>query len=152
MATSLAQAEPSSLDAMPFSLRIANALVSYVAYLGQFFYPAGLAAFYPHPGAGLPPWKPVAACLVLAGISVAASGIATATHPYLLVGWFWYLGMLVPVIGLVQVGIQAMADRYTYLPQIGLCIALAWGAGEWSRLGPIDAWCAGHSRQWLWRP
>jgi tetratricopeptide (TPR) repeat protein len=116
-------------------LRLGGALVSYASYLGQFFYPVGLAAFYPHPAASLPVWKAVAALLLLAGISVAVIA-RVRRSPYLFVGWFWYLGMLVPVIGLMQVGVQAMADRYTYLPQIGLCMALAWGVvnvvGPWS--------------------
>ena len=106
---------------------MANALVSYVAYLGQFFYPVGLAVFYPHHGGELPVWQIVGAGLVLAGVCVAAV-VWRRNCPYAFVGWYWYVGMLVPVIGLVQVGVQAMADRYTYLPQIGLTIALAWGA------------------------
>ncbi len=108
-------------------LRLGSALVSYATYLGQFFYPLGLAVFYPHPQAGLPTWDAVAALFLLAGISLAVI-VRVRRNPYLFVGWFWYLGMLVPVIGLVQVGLQAMADRYTYLPQIGLSIALTWGA------------------------
>ena len=115
------------VDVVPVSSRLANALVSYVAYIGQFFYPAGLAVFYPHPQDGLPTWKIAVAAAVLVGIPVAAL-LAWRRLPYLFVGWFWYVGMLVPVIGVVQVGSQAMADRYTYLPQIGLCIAIVWGA------------------------
>ena len=131
--TSLAQRPSIAVsEFLPLSSRIANALVSYVAYLGQFFYPVGLAAFYPHPESGLPIWEIVAALLVLGGISVAA-WIGRRRSPYLLVGWFWYLGMLVPVIGLVQVGDQARADRYTYLPGIGLCIALVWGVAAVGR-------------------
>ena len=113
----------------PFWWRIANALVSYVAYLGQFFYPVGLAVFYPHPGLDLPLWKVVGAVVVLACISAGALA-CRRRYPYLLVGWLWYLGMLVPAIGLVQLGLQAMADRFTYLPQIGLYIALAWGVAD----------------------
>jgi protein O-mannosyl-transferase len=116
----------------PLYLRINNALVSYFAYLGQFFYPAGLALPYPHPGSDLPMWKVAGTLLVLAAICVAAV-VWKRRYPYLLTGWFWYLGMLLPVIGLVQVGSQAMADRYTYLPQIGLCIALAWGVANLCR-------------------
>jgi tetratricopeptide (TPR) repeat protein len=128
--TSLAQSRAIvPVDIVPIASRIANALVSYVAYIGQFFYPTGLAVFYPYPEDGLPVWKIVVAAAVLGGISVAAL-LAWRRLPYLFVGWFWYVGMLVPVIGLVQVGSQAMADRYTYLPQIGLCIALAWGAAN----------------------
>ncbi|MEN6406278.1 MAG: tetratricopeptide repeat protein [Thermoguttaceae bacterium] len=115
-----------SLDLIPFSLRLANALVAYAVYLGDFFFPVGLAVFYPHPGPGLAWWKPLAAAVFLAAVSAAA--IATRRRfPYAAVGWFWYFGMLVPMIGLVQVGVHAMADRYTYLPEIGLCIAVAWG-------------------------
>jgi protein O-mannosyl-transferase len=115
-----------SLAHVPLSSRMANAVVSYVAYLGKFVYPVGLAVFYPHPEQALPAWKIAGACLVLAGISAGVL-VWRRRHPYLLVGWFWYLGMLVPVIGLVQVGSQAMADRYTYLTQIGLYVAVAWG-------------------------
>jgi protein O-mannosyl-transferase len=116
-----------SLSNVSLSSRVANALSSYVAYLWQFVYPAHLAVFYPHPGDTLPAWRIAGACLVL-GLVSAATLIWRRRHPYLLVGWLWYLGMLVPVIGLVQVGSQAMADRYTYLTQIGLSIAVAWGA------------------------
>jgi len=121
-------------QALSLSQRVANALVSYVAYLGQFFYPAGLAALYPLQDT-LPGWKIVASVLLLAGISAAAL-VFRSKHPHLLVGWLWYLGMLVPVIGFVQIGVQAMADRYTYLPQIGLYIALAWEAEYVSRHWP----------------
>ena len=127
---------------LPFPSRIANALVSYVAYLGQFFYPVGLAVFYPHPQNALPIWKIVGSLLLLVGISLAVLACRRKC-PYLLVGWLWYLGMLVPVIGLVQVGSQAMADRYTYLTQIGLYIALAWGAEHVSRHWPYRRWVRG---------
>ena len=128
VATSLAQSDAMAyLESIPFSARIANALVSYATYLGQFFYPVGLAVFYPHRVDNLPTWQVVGALLLLAGIGAAAV-IFRRRCPYALVGWCWYLGMLVPVIGLMQVGSQAMADRYTYLPQIGLAMGLAWGA------------------------
>ncbi|MFZ1936953.1 MAG: tetratricopeptide repeat protein [Thermoguttaceae bacterium] len=120
------------VDMVPIQSRIANALVSYVAYIGQFFCPTGLALFYPYPDQGLPLWKVVGAAAALVGISVAAV-LARRRLPYLFVGWFWYVGMLVPVIGLVQVGLQAMADRYTYLPQIGLCTAVTWTAAAVGR-------------------
>jgi protein O-mannosyl-transferase len=122
-------------EALPLSWRIGNAMVAYVSYLGKFFYPAGLAVFYPHPISSLPTWKVLASLLILAIISWGVI-FWRRRHPYLLTGWFWNLGMLVPVIGLVQVGWQAMADRYTYLPQIGLCIALAWGVGHACRYWP----------------
>jgi protein O-mannosyl-transferase len=134
VATSLAQQKALvSVDIVPVSSRIGNALVSYVAYIGQLLYPAGLAVFYPHPQDGLPTWQVAGAAAVLLAISVAAL-LAWRRLPYLFVGWFWYIGMLVPVIGVVQVGSQAMADRYTYLPQIGLCIAVAWGAAAAGRM------------------
>ena len=109
--------------------RISNALVAYTDYLGQMLYPVGLAVLYPHPGNHLSVWHVGLAVLVL--LSISAGVLAGCRkHPYLLVGWLWYLGMLVPVIGFVQVGEQARADRYTYLPQIGLYILVAWGVAE----------------------
>jgi tetratricopeptide (TPR) repeat protein len=114
-----------SADILSVKLRIANALVSYVNYIGKMIWPQGLAVFYPHPEASLPMWQVVGAGLLLVGISIAVVRLARR-YPYLPVGWLWYLGTLVPVIGLVQVGIQAMADRYTYVPLIGLFIIIAW--------------------------
>jgi tetratricopeptide (TPR) repeat protein len=126
---------------LPVWWRIGNALISYVAYLGQFFYPANLAVFYPRSGLDLPLWKVLGAALVLLGIT---GGVVVLRRrcPYLLVGWLWHVGMLVPVIGIVQVGSQMMADRFTYLPQIGPCIALAWGLADVRRSWP--------SRRRLW--
>ena len=115
----------SALDVYPVKIRIANALVSYVSYIGQMVWPRGLAVFYPHPGTHLPVWHAVGAGLLLACISIAVIR-AARRHPYLAVGWLWYLGTLVPVTGLVQVGAQAMADRYTYVPLIGLFVIIAW--------------------------
>ncbi len=130
LVTSWTMAESMGLNQrLSITWRIANALVSYVAYLGQFFWPAGLAVLYPHPGSTLPVWKAIGALVVLACIS--AGALATwRRYPYWLMGWLWYLGMLVPVLGLVQSGSQTRADRFTYLTQIGLYIALAWGAGR----------------------
>ena len=110
-------------------MRIGNALVSYVTYMWQMIYPAGLAVLYPYPAHGLPVWEIITAILVLASVS-AGVFIWRRTRPYLLVGWLWYLIMLVPVIGLIQVGTQARADRYIYLPQIGLYVLLTWGAAD----------------------
>ena len=143
VATSVAQrAALARFDLLPLGSRAANALVSCVAYMGQFFYPVGLAVFYPHLGDELPIGKIVGASLLLAVITVGVA-VCWRRRPWLPVGWFWYLGMLVPAIGLVQVGAQSMADRYTYLPQIGLVIGLAWGAkgvvGAW----PYRAWLYG---------
>jgi tetratricopeptide (TPR) repeat protein len=124
-----------SLEKIPLPARIGNALVSYVDYLGETFWPTNLAVFYPHPLDTLPLWKPVVALLILLGITAAVL-LRWRRNPYLPVGWFWYLGMLVPAIGLVQIGVHAMADRYMYLPQIGLCMALTWGALQVSRPWP----------------
>jgi len=118
-----------SLNNLHLSTRVGNALLSYVTYIGQLFYPAKLAVLYPYPSGSLPFWKIIGACVVLVVISLGAF-LWRRKRPYLLVGWLWYLGMLVPVIGLVQVGSQALADRYTYLPQIGLCLMLVWLAAD----------------------
>jgi len=115
-----------------FPIRVGNAVVSYAAYLRQTIYPAGLAVLYPHPGKGLSAGVVAASALVLAIMSAAVL-VCRRKQPYLLVGWLWFAGMLVPVIGLVQVGIQARADRYTYLPQIGLFIGLGCGAASLCR-------------------
>ncbi|MGK2963652.1 MAG: tetratricopeptide repeat protein [Gemmatimonadaceae bacterium] len=116
------------LDAYPLVLRIGNALVSYVTYMGRMLWPARLTAFYPYPET-LSGGKVLGAVVILAGISFFAIRSARR-RPYLIVGWLWFLGSLVPVIGLVQVGNQAMADRYTYVPLIGLFIIIAWGAHD----------------------
>lgn len=118
-----------TIDKFPFAERLGNAAVSYVAYLGQMFYPVRLAVFYPHPVGSLILWEALLALLVLLLIS-AACFRWRKKYPFLLIGWLWYLGMLVPMIGIIQVGGQARADRYTYLPQIGLYILAAWGGAE----------------------
>ncbi len=115
-----------SLAATPFSYRVGNALVSYVTYLRKTLWPSDLAVFYP-PAATLHAGTALAAAAVLAAITVAAVR-ARRRHPYLLVGWLWYLGALVPVLGLVRQGDQAMADRFTYLPLVGVLVMAAWGA------------------------
>jgi Tfp pilus assembly protein PilF len=120
-----------------FSLRarVVNALVSYVVYLRQAVWPRGLAVFYPHAGDTLPVAAGLGAFVALA-LATALLLRAWRARPELLVGWLWYLGMLVPVIGLVQVGQQAHADRYTYLPLVGVAIVAAWGlAGPLGRRG-----------------
>jgi len=114
---------------LPLGSRIANAVVSYVVYLGQSVWPSGLAVFYPHPGDGLPALQVAGSAALLVLVSALALRWAR-TRPYLAVGWLWYLGTLVPMIGLVQVGRQAHADRYMYLPLVGLSIAAAWGAAD----------------------
>jgi tetratricopeptide (TPR) repeat protein len=114
---------------LPFVARCGNAAVSYIRYLEKMVWPEGLAAFYP---LGEPwPWPWVMGALLLLGLITFAAALNWQRRPWLATGWFWYLGMLVPVIGLVQVGMQSMADRYTYLPLIGVFIALVWGVGEY---------------------
>jgi Tfp pilus assembly protein PilF len=110
-------------------LRVENALVSYVAYLGKALWPSGLAVFYPHRGESIPGWQVAGSALLLIAVTV-LSLLAARRRPYLAVGWLWYLGTLLPAVGLIQVGSQAMADRYMYLPLVGLAIAVAWGAPE----------------------
>jgi tetratricopeptide (TPR) repeat protein len=130
------------LAKLPMSSRIANALVSYVAYLGQSFWPANMAVFYPHPTGGISAAATLVALLILVGISTIA-WIFRRKMPYFFVGWLWFVGMLVPVIGLVQIGLHAKADRYMYLPQIGLCIAVTWGCLRWSESWPYREWIRG---------
>ncbi|WP_051408850.1 tetratricopeptide repeat protein [Syntrophorhabdus aromaticivorans] len=110
---------------LPLAARLANALVSYAAYMGKMLWPVNLAVLYPHPG-WWPAWKVLFALVLLAAITAAVMKGARR-RPYLPVGWLWYVGTLIPVIGIVQVGSQAMADRYTYIPLIGLFIIAAWG-------------------------
>jgi len=115
-----------SVIAYPLHYRIANAIAAYILYIGKMFWPAHLAVFYPHLGDSLLAWQLAGAVLLLVCITTA---VIWQVHrrPYLAVGWFWYLGTLVPVIGFVQVGNQALADRYTYIPLTGLFIIIAWG-------------------------
>jgi len=114
-----------SLDSFPFDTRFLNALASYISYIFKMIWPQNLAFFYPHPG--MPQWWiGTGAGLLLAFVTFYAIK-SYHTHPYLIVGWLWYLGTLVPVIGFIQVGAHAMADRYTYVPLIGLFIMFSWG-------------------------
>ena len=131
VATVIAQREAiKSMIVLPFTLRLNNALVSVVTYITQLVWPANLAAFYPYQF-DTPAWQITGAGVLLLFITVLAFRTAQR-FPYFLVGWLWYLGMLVPVIGLVQVGGQARADRYTYLPQIGLYLIIVWVIRDWT--------------------
>jgi protein O-mannosyl-transferase len=129
---------------LPFSLRLGNAVASYVRYLGKTFWPADLSILYPHPGIyyyspgtdlqhvpaqAWSAWQTIAAAALLAAVSLVALR-RWKRQPWFGLGWFWYLGTLVPVIGIVQVGVQAMADRYTYIPLIGVFVCVVWGAAE----------------------
>ena len=115
-----------SIDIVPLATRISNALVSYLEYLGKMVWPKGFSVFYPYPVDASYMWKGLASGFVITAISIAILRLIKKA-PYLFVGWFWYLGTLIPVIGLVQVGQQAMADRYAYVPLIGIFIIIAWG-------------------------
>jgi len=122
-------------------VRFGNAAVAYARYLGKAFWPDRLAVLYPHLGRLLPTWEIVASTLLLIALTVLV--LRCGRRRYLLVGWLWFLGTLVPVIGLVQVGVQAMADRYAYISFIGLFICIAWGVADlarWKRISP--AWLA----------
>lgn len=123
----------SSLDRLPLGPRLANATVSYARYLGKLAWPTDLSVFYPFPAAGIPAWKVASAAAILLAVSAAVFRLREV-RPWLAAGWTWYLLTLLPVIGIVQVGMQSMADRYTYIPAIGLLIAIAWEAFAWPRL------------------
>jgi Flp pilus assembly protein TadD len=114
-----------STEFLPLKWRITNALFSYFEYVRQMFWPVDLIPFYLHPENRLETWRLLVAVIVVVAVTATAL-LRRRQNPYLLVGWFWYLVMLIPVIGIVQVGLQGHADRYTYLPQIGLYFALVW--------------------------
>jgi protein O-mannosyl-transferase len=118
-----------SLDRFPFQTRLVNSMVSYIKYLGKMLWPTELSILYPHPGNALPVWQGIFCCFALIGITIISIRLINKA-PYFAIGWFWYMGTLIPVIGIVQVGLQAMADRFTYIPQIGIFIIIAWGAPE----------------------
>jgi protein O-mannosyl-transferase len=143
-------------EQLPVWPRINNAVVSYVLYIWQMLWPVKLSVFYPHPEDRLPVWEILLCVLLLTGLTVTAIALRKQ-RPYFVTGWLWYVGMLVPVIGLVQVGWQGRADRYTYLPQIGLYILITWSifdfTAAWHRQRAILAatamiivgalaWCA----------
>jgi len=116
---------------VPFLARLGNASVAYAFYLWKLVWPTRLAALYPLPQGGPAPWQVLDSILIITALT-AGGWLMRRRQPWLLMGWLWYLGMLVPVIGIMQVGHQVYADRYTYLPEIGLCIAATWTAAEWA--------------------
>jgi tetratricopeptide (TPR) repeat protein len=131
-ATLLAQREAlNSFDQLPLAFRINNALASCVTYIWQMIWPVNLTVFYPHPGNQLPFLEVAPAAVLLIMITIAAAA-SLRKYPYIITGWLWYLAMLVPVIGVIQVGSQAHADRYTYLPQIGLYLLATWTISDLS--------------------
>ena len=125
------------LDVLPFSWRVTNAFSATLIYIRQMFWPVDLALGYSHPGR-LPMWKVLLAAGILAGTTAGFLALRKR-NPYLIIGWCWYLVMLLPVIGLIQVGGQAHADRYTYLPQIGLYLAMTWVAVDLFNRTPFRA-------------
>jgi len=116
-------------ELLPFSQRLGNAIYSYASYLGKGIWPSGLAVFYPHPEGSLALWKILAAALLLLTVT-ALAWLNRERHRYLLAGWLWYLVAMIPMIGIIQVGRQAMADRYAYLPFVGLFVVAVWGCAE----------------------
>jgi tetratricopeptide (TPR) repeat protein len=135
-----------SIEWFPLWARAGNALVTYVGYIGKMVWPLGLAVFYPHPGQTLSAWRVVGAVVLLALVSILVIRMSRR-RPYLVVGWLWYLVTLLPVIGFIQIGGQAMADRFTYVPLIGLFIMMSWGiddlTAEWPARRPMLAASAG---------
>jgi len=122
-------------------LRLETAAISYVRYLGKGFWPSRLVALYPHPTRLYPAWQAGAAVLLL--VLITALVLRARGQRYLVVGWFWFLGSLVPMIGIVQVGFQAMADRYAYIPFVGLYLMVVWLAADWAKAFEISArWLA----------
>ncbi len=117
-----------SLEVYPFSIRLTNAIVAYARYIGKAVWPTNLIPIYPHPWHALPMSQVIPALALLLIITVLA--VMGRSHRYLLVGWLWFLGAMVPMIGLVHVGNQAMADRYAYLPFIGLFLLVCWGVSD----------------------
>ena len=126
--------------AAPVALRLSNALVSYAKYLLLTFWPHHLAVYYPLPPTGIPAWQIIGAAFLLIGITVFCISRPRMFSGYLIVGWLWFLGTLVPVIGLVQVGGQTMADRYFYIPSIGLFVALVFGLADIARKWRVAPW------------
>jgi protein O-mannosyl-transferase len=120
-----------SLERFPLGVRVQNAIYAYAMYLWKAFWPTQLAVYYPHPRNNLAVWPVAVAALFLVGVTVLVWR-QRWTRRYLVTGWLWYLGIMVPVIGLVQVGNQARADRYAYIPMIGIFVMVVWGAADWA--------------------
>lgn len=126
----------------PLTIRLSNAFVAYMGYIAKTFYPTRLSLLYPLPLKGLPLWQAAVSALIIILITAAVVYYSRKKR-YLIVGWLWYVGTLVPVIGLVQVGMQAMADRYMYIPSIGLYIMIVWGAADLLKKIPFNKVLAG---------
>jgi tetratricopeptide (TPR) repeat protein len=138
--TMQAQGRGGARNYFPRLIRLENAIVSYAQYVKKMLWPSRLALFYPHPDS-FKTWAVLAAIVVL--LAITALVFLQRRRRYLVVGWLWFVGTLVPMIGLIQVGVQAMADRYAYLPFIGLFIMICWGVADWSEQRRISlAWTA----------
>ncbi|MGB8889043.1 MAG: tetratricopeptide repeat protein [Candidatus Korobacteraceae bacterium] len=135
--TMRAQQASGATSSYAASIRLGNAIVSYARYVENAFWPLRLSVFYPYPGNSLKAWQVGGAFLFL--LAVTAWVIYARRRRYLPVGWFWFLGTLVPMIGLVQVGTQAMADRYAYLPLVGLFLMICWGVADWASEKQVPA-------------
>jgi tetratricopeptide (TPR) repeat protein len=131
-----------AIPPLPFLWRLENAVTSYVIYIWKTLWPTRLAVFYPHPDDTIALWQVVLAIGLLLTVTVLAI-VLRRERPYLFTGWFWYVAMLVPVIGLVQVGEQGYADRYTYLPHIGLFVLVVWGIADVTAGSPSGSRVAG---------
>ena len=139
--TMQAQGRGGARNYFPRLIRLGNAIICYARYVGKAVWPSRLALFYPHPGYSLKMSHVLAALILL--LAVTALVVRQRRQRYLAVGWLWFLGTMVPMIGLIQVGVQAMADRYAYLPFIGLFIMICWGVADWSEQRHISAaWLA----------
>jgi tetratricopeptide (TPR) repeat protein len=138
--TMYAQRRGGARNYFPRLIRLENAIVSYAQYVKKMLWPSRLALFYPHPDS-FKTWAVLAAIVLL--LAITALVFLQRRRRYLVVGWLWFVGTLVPMIGLIQVGVQAMADRYAYLPFIGLFIMICWGVADWSEQRRISpAWTA----------
>ncbi len=131
-----------SLTRIPVVPRIENTFISFVRYLEKLFWPRDLSIYYPHPWGAWPAWQVNSACVFIAGISVIVL-VIRKKYPPAFVGWFWFVGTLVPVIGIIQVGTQTMADRYTYFPAIGIFILVVWSCSDFARGRPGGRWLLG---------
>ena len=127
------------METIPLSARLCNAAIAAVSYIGKMIWPASLSVFYPYPESSPSPLAILGAGLILGGATMAALWIRKS-RPFVEVGWFWFLGTLFPVIGIVQVGAQAMADRYTYIPGIGLGLIVAWILPDRMMRSPVRVW------------
>jgi protein O-mannosyl-transferase len=128
-----------SLQEYPISVRLGNAVVGYIRYLGNVIWPSKLGVLYPYPTSPIPAWEITLAVIAL--LTISALVMLSWNRRYFAIGWFWFLGTLMPMIGLVQVGLASRADRYTYLPSIGLFFLIVWGVSDWAQEHRIpDAW------------